>query len=139
VSGFDNVRRGAIDGIVVSARYKLLDRERSPFALTLGLEPHWARTDENTGERVENYGAELSIAVDTKLLKDKVFGAFNLNYDPEVTRQQDTGAWQREATLGLSRRSRARFNQECSLGRRLATSANMMGSNSPHLQVMLSE
>jgi len=51
VSGFDDMRRGAVDGIVLSARYKLLDREHSPFALTLGVEPHWARTDEISGWR----------------------------------------------------------------------------------------
>jgi hypothetical protein len=94
-SGFDNVHRGALDGIDFNARYKLLDRKCSPFALTPGV-AHWARTDENTGERVENYGVELSIT-----LKDKVFGALNLIYDPEITRQQDTGAWPREATLGF--------------------------------------
>jgi hypothetical protein len=50
---------------------------------------------------VENYGGDLSIAADTAIVKDKVFGAINVIYDPEVTRLQSTGVWQREATLGF--------------------------------------
>jgi hypothetical protein len=101
VPGFDDVHRGAFDGLSFSARYKLLDREHSPFALTVGIEPHWLRVDENSGERVENYGGEISLAADMAIVKDRVFGAIKLIYDPEVTRLQGTGVWQREATLGF--------------------------------------
>ena len=69
--------------MALSARYKLLDRERSPFALALGIEPHWSRVEENSGKRVENYGGELSIAADTAIVKDRVLGAINIIYDPK--------------------------------------------------------
>jgi hypothetical protein len=39
VPGLENLHRGGFDGAVASARYKLLDRERSPIALTLGVNP----------------------------------------------------------------------------------------------------
>jgi hypothetical protein len=87
--------------INLSARYKLFDREHAPFALTLGIELHWSRVDENSGERVENYGGDLSIAADTTIVTDSVFGAINIIYDPEVTRLLSTGSWQREATIGF--------------------------------------
>ena len=69
---------------------------RSQFGET----PHWSRVDETSGEPVDNYGGELSIAVDRELIKDRVFGALNFVYDPELTRSRITGLWQREATLG---------------------------------------
>jgi hypothetical protein len=101
VTGLDDRRQVAFDGLVSDFRYRLLDREHAPFALTIGAEPHWSRVDETSGDPVDNYGGELSIAVDRELIKDRLFGALNLVYDPEVTRSRVTGLWQREATLGF--------------------------------------
>jgi hypothetical protein len=101
VTGLDDRRQGEFDGVLSEFRYRLLDRERAPFALTLGAEPHWSRVDETSGEPVDNYGGELSIAADKELIKNRVFGALNLVYDPELTRSRLTGLWQREATLGF--------------------------------------
>jgi hypothetical protein len=101
VTGLDDRRQVAFDGLFSEFRYRLLDRERAPFALTIGAEPHWGRVDETTGDPVDNYGGELSIAADRELIKDRVFGALNLVYDPEVTHSRVTGLWQREATLGV--------------------------------------
>jgi hypothetical protein len=59
-------------------RYRLLDREHAPFALTVGAELHWSRSDETSGEPVDNYGTQLSVALDTELVKNLVFGAINV-------------------------------------------------------------
>jgi hypothetical protein len=128
VPGLDNLHHGGFDGIVDNARYKLLDRERSSISLTLGLEPHWARIDENSGLPVVNYGGEASIAVDAMLLKVRVFGAINLVYDPEVTRQGETLAWQRVATLGLFTSITTQIQPGAFLGAEHATFANTMRS-----------
>ena len=101
LTDLDDRRHGRFDGLVTEFRYRLLDREHAPFALTIGAEPHWGRVDETSGEPVNNYGGELLIAVDREFIKERVFGALNLIYDPEVTRSRETGLWQREATLGL--------------------------------------
>jgi hypothetical protein len=101
VTGLDDRRQAAFDGLFSEFRYRLLDREHAPFALTVGAEPHWGRVDETSGEPVDNYGGELSIAVDRELIKDRVFGALNFVYDPEVTRSRVTGLWQRDATVGV--------------------------------------
>jgi hypothetical protein len=101
VDDLDDRRHGRFDGVVMELRYRLLDREHAPFAFTIGAEPHWSRVDETSGEPVNNYGGELSIAVDREFVKERVFGALNLVYDPEVTRSRETGLWQREATLGV--------------------------------------
>jgi hypothetical protein len=74
------------------------------------------RVDENSGERVENYGGDLSIAADTPIVKDSVFAAINIIYDPEMTRLQSTGVWQREATLGFLAAITTRVQQGVFLG-----------------------
>jgi hypothetical protein len=86
--------------LVTELRYRLLDRERAVFGLTIGAEPHWSRTDEVSGEPVENYGGDLSIAIDKELIEDRVYAALNVVYDPEVTRFRFDGSWQRQTTLG---------------------------------------
>jgi hypothetical protein len=101
VSGLDNRNQGAFNGVQTEFRYRLLDREHASFGLTIGAEPHWSRTDETSGERVANYGGELSIAFDRELVKDRVFAAVNLVYDPEVT-LMPTGFSERDSTIALT-------------------------------------
>jgi hypothetical protein len=49
---------------------------------------------------VENYGGELSVALDKELVRDRIFAAFNAVYDPEIARAQ--GARVRESMLAFS-------------------------------------
>jgi hypothetical protein len=102
VTGLDDRNQGAVNGITTEFRYRLFDRDRAPFSLTLGAEPHWSRTDEVSGEAVNNYGGELSVALDKEFVKDRVFGALNLVYDPETTWSGITGLWERDSTLTFS-------------------------------------
>src|ERR1700730_2703573 len=50
VTGLDDRRRGALNGVDFEMRYRLFDRAHAPFALTVGAEPHWARVADATGE-----------------------------------------------------------------------------------------
>jgi hypothetical protein len=100
VTGLDDRNQGSSNGIVSEFRYRLFDRDHAPFALTLGAEPHWNRTDETSGERVDNYGGELSVALDKELVRDRVFAAVNFVYDPEVTRSR--GQWEHDSTLSVA-------------------------------------
>jgi hypothetical protein len=99
VTGLDDRNQATVNGIVTEFRYQLFDRDRAPFSLTLGAEPHWSRTDEVSGEPVNNYGGELSVALDNELVKDRVFGALNLVYDPETTSSRITGLHEQDSTL----------------------------------------
>lgn len=101
VTGLEDLHQAAFDGLVMEFRYRLLDREHAPFGLTVGAEPHLRRVDETSGQSVDNYGSEFTVAMDKDLIKNRVFGALNFVYDPEVTRFLATGASQREATLGV--------------------------------------
>ncbi len=102
VTDLDDRQQVAFDGLSFEVRYRLFDRDRGPFALTIGVEPHWARVAETSGEPVDNYGTEFSLSADTELIENRVYAALNLLYDPELTRSRATGSWERQATLGIS-------------------------------------
>lgn len=102
IPGLDDRRQGAFNGFVSEFRYRVLDGEHAPFQLTLGAEPHWARTDEVSGAPVDNFGGELSVALDRELVPGRLFGAVNLVYEPEVSRARPIDQWQRESTAALA-------------------------------------
>jgi hypothetical protein len=102
VTGLDDRNQGAFNGVVAEFRYRLFNRDHAPFSLTLVAEPHWSRTDEVSGEAVNNYGSELSVVLDSELVKNRIFAALNVVYDPETTWSGITGQWERESTLTLA-------------------------------------
>ena len=101
VPELDDLRRGAFEGLSLEVRYRLLSREQSGIGLTILAEPHWSRVDDTSGQLVNHYGAGLAILIDKELIPNRVVAAFNLLYDPEVKKFQDTGEWSREATYGV--------------------------------------
>jgi hypothetical protein len=101
VAELDDLRRGAFQGLSLEVRYRLLSREQSGIGLTVLSEPHWLRVDDTSGQLVNQYGAGLAILMDKELIPNRVVAAFNLLYDPEVKKFQDTGEWSREATYGV--------------------------------------
>jgi hypothetical protein len=115
VPGFDDRHGLAFQGFGTELRFKLLDRERAPFGLTLSVEPHWNRIDDVTGERVSQYGAGLVALFDKELVTDRIYGAFNVFYDPEWTRL-GTGEWQRDSTIGLGAAATSRIRPWLFLG-----------------------
>ncbi len=102
VTGLDDLRRLGFQGVSLEMRYRLLDRQRSGLGLTLLAAPHWGRIDEISGQKVNQYGAGFAVLIDKELVRDRVVAAFNLLYEPEVTRSRVTGTWSQEATLGLA-------------------------------------
>ena len=102
VDGIDDRRSASFEGLGVEFRQRLLDRAQAPFGLTVIAEPHWARVDEVSGERVDKFAVEFTVAADKELIKDKLFGAINFIYEPEWVRVRATGEMERESTLGVS-------------------------------------
>jgi hypothetical protein len=102
VSGLDDRNAIQFGGFAVEGRYRLLDRRTAPVGLTVGVEPHWTRVDDTTGELVTNYGADFLLVIERELVEDRVFVAANLLYDPEWTYRYATDQWQRQSTLGMS-------------------------------------
>src|SRR5438046_1115868 len=56
VPGFADRSQFEGQGISLDLRYRLLDREKDPFGLTLAAESHVDRVDETTAARVRKYG-----------------------------------------------------------------------------------
>jgi hypothetical protein len=101
VSGFDDRRQAALQSISFDARFRLFDRERAPFGLTLSVEPHRDFTDEMSGEGADQYGAEFRMLADRELIPGRLFAALNVSYEPEQTRLRASGETLRESMLGI--------------------------------------
>jgi hypothetical protein len=102
VTGLDNRNALGFGGLFGELRYLLVERtQSSPFAVTVSAEPVWRRTDETSGERVTNFELETRLHVDTELVENRLYLAFNAMHEPEWTRFGD-GTIAREVTLGLS-------------------------------------
>ena len=102
VAGLEDLRRGAFQGLSFEVRYRLLDRERSAFGLTILAQPHWGRIDETSGQSANQYGTGFAILFDKELIQNRVVAALNLLYEPTATQSRITGAWSRDATAGIS-------------------------------------
>jgi hypothetical protein len=101
VPGLDDRNMAAINGFEAEFRSVLIDRNPSPIAVTLSVEPEFHSRDETTGAKVVNYGLETKLEADAELIKNRLFWGFNLLYEPETTRG-DLGQWQNESTFGIS-------------------------------------
>jgi len=102
ISGFDNRRQFAVEGFSADFRYRLLDRATAPFGFAIGAEPHWSRIDEASGAAVRQYGSDFVAAFDKEIVPDRIVAAFNLLYQPEVSRAKATGQWSQESTSGIA-------------------------------------
>jgi len=101
VPGLDDRNLATVSGFEAEFRSVLIDRGPSPFAVTLSLEPEFRSRDETSGAKVVNYALDVKLEADTELIKNRLFLAFNLLYEPETTRG-DIGIWSKESTFGVS-------------------------------------
>jgi hypothetical protein len=102
VPDFDDRRQAAIGGGLVELRYRVWDREKAPFGLTLNFEPVFNRIDELTGAKVEQYASEFSILMDREIIHNRLYGALNFSYDLSATRLRETGEWFHDSALGIN-------------------------------------
>ena len=101
VSGLDDMNSGSLNGFEADLRTVLVDRNPSPFAVTLSVEPEFHSRDETSGVKVVNYGLETKLEADAELIKNRLYFGANLLIEPETTRA-DLGQWQKEVTIGAS-------------------------------------
>jgi len=102
VDDFDDLHRASFQGFSLELRYRLLDRRTAPFGLAVNVEPRWARIDEETGQRLNQYGVDFTLMLDKELVPDRIIGAFNLFYQPQRTRFAQTATWANESTFGVA-------------------------------------
>jgi hypothetical protein len=103
VPGLHDRNAGVFNGVSATIRSLLIERGQSPFEVTLSVEPQWRNFDETSGETVSNYALETKIEADAELIKNRLFYAFNILYEPEgtITGANPT-AWDPESTFGVS-------------------------------------
>jgi hypothetical protein len=102
VNGFDDRRQGALQSFSIDARFRLLDRERAPIGLTIGIIPRWGLKDDVSGAPADQYRTEFLLIADRELMPDRLFGAVNISYEPEQTRLRTSDEVLRDSTLGLT-------------------------------------
>jgi hypothetical protein len=101
VNGLDNRRQGTVQSVSFDARYRLFDRQHAPFGLTLSVEPHWGFVDDISGAPADLQGAEFRLLADRELIAGRVYGAFNIDYEPVQTRLRGSGQTFRDSTFGI--------------------------------------
>jgi hypothetical protein len=101
VPGFDDRRQWAFDSAGLEFKYRLLDRKRGPFGLVVSADPHWSPIGSATGARADQYSINMSIALDKEIVPNRLYGAFNLLYGPQWTRQRMATEWERSSTIGV--------------------------------------
>src|SRR5262245_25845034 len=101
IDGFEDRRQGVLQSVAFDARFRLLDREHAPFGLTLSVEPHWGFADDVSGAPADQQSAEFRLLADRELIAGRVYGAFNIEYEPVRTRLRGSGEILRDSTLGI--------------------------------------
>src|SRR5215831_11533684 len=73
MDGLDGRRQGALQSVSFDARYRLFDRERAPFGLTLSVQPHWGLADETSGAPADQQRAAFRLLADRELIPGRLF------------------------------------------------------------------
>jgi hypothetical protein len=89
-------------GVSLDLRYRFLDRETAPFGLTMALESHRNRFDEISGAGAQNYGTELTLALERDVIPGLAVATLNLGYQPEWTHLAGVVTAEQESTLAVA-------------------------------------
>ena len=99
VPGLEDRRQIAFEGLSLNfASACSIERRRHPASRS--RRSPWARLDEVDGQRADKFALEINLSADKELIKDRLYAAFNLIYEPEWIRLKATGETERESTLG---------------------------------------
>ncbi len=101
VTGMDDRRDGTLQSLSLNARYRILDRDRGPFGMTVSFEPHWGFADETSGFPIKHFGWEGDLLFDRALVPDLLFGAMNVHFDTDRAETSPGGGVEQQPTLGI--------------------------------------
>lgn len=102
VPGLTDRNLAGWQGATLDLRYRFLDRETSPFGLTLALESHGSRFDDITGSGARNYGTELTLAIERDVIPNLAVATLNIGYQPEWTHLAGVTTQEQDATLAVA-------------------------------------
>jgi hypothetical protein len=112
-----NKRFAAFDGGSVAIKYRLIERTgQNPFALSVLVEPRYARVEESTGRGVDAFQTEALLILDARIIPDRLWFATNIGYEPELTRLRGTGQMERASGLTWSNALTTRATENAFVG-----------------------
>lgn len=109
-------RQFNFQGASLDLRYRLLDRERAPFGVTVAVDLHGDRIDETSGAKGRMYGTDFTLAFDRELVPNFAIAALNLIYQPEWARFEVGGAAEKSSTVGAAFAGLVRMRPNLLLG-----------------------
>jgi len=117
VEGLDDLTNTSLLGLSGEMRYVLLGRgPESPVGVTLQVEPEWGHVSPTSGHQETAFEVESKLIVDTELIPNRLYGAINLVYEPEVSRGLGEQKWMRESTFGATGGLTYRITPQLALG-----------------------
>lgn len=116
VPGFVDRSQAGWQGAALDLRYRFLDRETALFGLTLALENDGNRIDDTTASRAQNYGTELTLALERDLIPGLAVATLNLGYQPEWTHFAGVPTGQQDSTLAVAFGIMAQVRPDLMLG-----------------------
>ena len=115
VTGAANASGVEFSGFSTELRYLVIGRgPGSPIGFTLTAAPEWARLDD-FGQRVTDLSTTFRAIADTELIANRLYGAINLIYTPDVARSPGQ-PWANTSTLGASAALAYRIAPKVTLG-----------------------
>jgi hypothetical protein len=102
VPGLPNYNGGGPDGFSFEMKYRVFDREKDPFGLTLAMGNALSRIDPMGGGTQTNIGSNIFASLDKELVKGTLYGAFNVGWAPSVTQARGAAGWERASELSVS-------------------------------------
>jgi hypothetical protein len=116
VTDFDDQSRWG-GGVAVEFKVQLAKRgHSSPVGLAFIVAPHYSNSEHHNGEAARHYALEFKLAADAELVKDTLFAAVNLLYEPERVRAKGEDEWEKESLFGISGALMARVAPAVFLG-----------------------
>ena len=101
VTGLNDLGQAAVQSLSFDARFRLIDRDKSPFGLTLSVQPHWGFSDETSGMPLHHFGWGALLLADHELLPKRVVGGVNFLFDTDRTRLLPNHAIEQAPTAGI--------------------------------------
>lgn len=102
VQGFDNLSQTTFSGISLKPKWLLIGRgPGNPIGVSLSIQPQWGRIDGESGEHTTDFSMETRLALDTELIENRFYAAFNLFYTPEMARIATDPSWDHFSELGV--------------------------------------
>jgi hypothetical protein len=101
VTGLNDFGQVVVQSLSFDARFRLLDRDKAPFGLTLSVQPHWGFADETSGVPLNHFGWEALLLADRELVPKRVVGGVNFVFDTDRTRLLPNNVIEQAPTAGI--------------------------------------